>query len=200
MASVFWITGNPNSGYQPKEQVTVKVVTDAAKKLMADKLHARKNAVSRSKPCGPWLSEFQMPVSQLSWTVWLEKRLQLSAINQVLLRQQWLKTNKRPWNIRHARDSLPKFEDETVALKLALTGAIKDQLLPMDEVTIFGLNYFKKHYSEKLAERFKQMKIEEEAPVIIMDMTCASVSEMITTAFTASSSRKSVMENSVTIP
>jgi len=67
----------------------------------------------------------------------------------------------------------PKFEDETVALKLALTGAIKDQLLPMDEVTIFGLNYFKEHYPEKLAERFKQMKIEEEAPVIIMDMTRA---------------------------
>ena len=34
----------------------------------------------------------------------------------------------------------------------------------MDEVTIFGLNYFKEHYPEKLAERFKQMKIEEEAP------------------------------------
>ena len=30
----------------------------------------------------------------------------------------------------------PKFEDELVGLKLALTGAIKDQLLPMDEVTI----------------------------------------------------------------
>ena len=38
----------------------------------------------------------------------------------------------------------PKFEDETVGLKLALTGAIKDQLLPMDEVTIFGLNYLKR--------------------------------------------------------
>jgi len=67
----------------------------------------------------------------------------------------------------------PKFEDDAVALKLALTGAIKDQLLPMDEVTIFGLNYFKKHYPDKLAERFKQMKIEEDAPVIIMDMTRA---------------------------
>ena len=43
----------------------------------------------------------------------------------------------------------------------------------MDEVTIFGLNYFKEHYPEKLAERFKQMKIDEEAPVIIMDMTRA---------------------------
>ena len=65
----------------------------------------------------------------------------------------------------------PKFEDEEVALKLALTGAIKDQLLPMDEVTIFGLNYFKEHYPTVLQERFKQMDLEQEAPEIIMEMT-----------------------------
>ena len=65
----------------------------------------------------------------------------------------------------------PKFEDEEVALKLALTGAIKDQLLPMDEVTIFGLNYFKEHYPAVLQERFKQMDLEQEAPEIIMEMT-----------------------------
>ena len=37
----------------------------------------------------------------------------------------------------------PKFEDELVGLKLALTGAIKDQLLPMDEVTILALTILK---------------------------------------------------------
>jgi len=58
-----------------------------------------------------------------------------------------------------------------VALKLALTGAIKDQLLPMDEVTIFGLNYFKEHYPKELQERYKQMKLDQEAPEIIMEMT-----------------------------
>ena len=65
----------------------------------------------------------------------------------------------------------PKFEDELVGLKLALTGAIKDQLLPMDEVTIFGLNYFKTYYPERLEERFKGIDLEEEAPEIIMEMS-----------------------------
>ena len=65
----------------------------------------------------------------------------------------------------------PKFEDETVALKLALTGAIRISCLPMDEVTIFGLNYFKTHYPDKLQERFKQMNLDDEAPEIIMGMT-----------------------------
>lgn len=58
-----------------------------------------------------------------------------------------------------------------VGLKLALTGAIKDQLLPMDEVTIFGINYFKQHYADRLLERYKGINLDEEAPEIIMTMT-----------------------------
>ncbi len=85
--------------------------------------------------------------------------------------QQWLKSNKDLEILDTPGILWPKFEDETVALKLALTGAIKDNLLPMDEVTIFGLNYFKTHYPEKLQERFKQMNLDDEAPEIIMDMT-----------------------------
>lgn len=60
--------------------------------------------------------------------------------------QQWLKSNKELEILDTPGILWPKFEDELVGLKLALTGAIKDQLLPMDEVTIFGLNYFREYY------------------------------------------------------
>ncbi|CRH91281.1 Ribosome biogenesis GTPase A [Chlamydia trachomatis] len=85
--------------------------------------------------------------------------------------QQWLKSNKDLEILDTPGILWPKFEDQEVAMKLALTGAIKDQLLPMDEVTIFGLNYFKTYYPNRLKERFKQMNLEDEAPEIIMDMT-----------------------------
>ena len=85
--------------------------------------------------------------------------------------QQWLKSNKDLEILDTPGILWPKFEDEMVALKLALTGAIKDNLLPMDEVTIFGLNYFKEHYPKALQERFKQLDLELEAPDMIMDMT-----------------------------
>ena len=85
--------------------------------------------------------------------------------------QQWLKSNKDLEILDTPGILWPKFEDETVALKLALTGAIKDNLLPMDEVTIFGLNYFKEHYPEELTARFKQLDLNQEAPDMIMDMT-----------------------------
>ena len=84
---------------------------------------------------------------------------------------EWVKINDSLELLDSPGILWPKFEDEVVGLKLALTGAIKDQLLPMDEVTIFGLNYFKEHYSERLIERFKGIDLEEEAPEIIMAMT-----------------------------
>ena len=85
--------------------------------------------------------------------------------------QQWLKSNKDLEILDTPGILWPKFEDEVVGLKLALTGAIKDQLLPMDEVTIFGLNFFKEHYPERLIERYKGIDLEEEAPEIIIAMT-----------------------------
>ena len=95
----------------------------------------------------------------------------LLEINQGDQGQQWLKTNKDLEILDTPGILWPKFEDEEVALKLALTGAIKDQLLPMDEVTIFGLNYFKSTIQLFCRNVFKQMDLEQEAPEIIMEMT-----------------------------
>ena len=48
----------------------------------------------------------------------------------------------------------PKFEDPEVAVKLALTGAIKDQILPKDDVVIAGFKYMDKYYSGRMEERY----------------------------------------------
>ncbi len=48
----------------------------------------------------------------------------------------------------------PKFEDEEIALKLALTGAIKDNILPMDDVVIAGFKFLDKYYKGRLEERY----------------------------------------------
>ena len=109
-------------------------------------------------------------------TVLVDARLPLSSQNPMLTKivgekPKLMILNKVDLADPVATKEWPKFEDEEVALKLALTGAIKDQLLPMDEVTIFGLNYFKDHYPEVLKDRYKQMNLEQEAPEIIMEMT-----------------------------
>ena len=155
-----------------KEQSTVKKVTDAAKSLMADK-------IARQKERGIQIETLRTMIIGIpnAGKSTLMNRLagkKIAVVGNkpgVTKRQQWLKTNKDLEILDTPGILWPKFEDEEVALKLALTGAIKDQLLPMDEVTIFGLNYFKEHYPAVLQERFKQMDLEQEAPEIIMEMT-----------------------------
>ncbi|NBK97532.1 MAG: ribosome biogenesis GTPase YlqF [Erysipelotrichia bacterium] len=48
----------------------------------------------------------------------------------------------------------PKFEDEQVGLVLAVTGAINDQILPLEEVAYFALKYLKQGYAEQLASYY----------------------------------------------
>ena len=55
----------------------------------------------------------------------------------------------------------PKFEDDIIALNLALTGAIKDKILPLDEVVFYGLEYLINTYPETLKERYDITSIED---------------------------------------
>lgn len=63
----------------------------------------------------------------------------------------------------------PKFETEDQAYRLALMGNIKDEILPLDEVTIFGIDYLRKHYVNALENRYKIELNENDNLVDIID-------------------------------
>lgn len=155
-----------------KEQSTVKLVTDAAKSLMTDKIQRlRERGIQKETLRTMIIGIPNAGKSTLMNRLAGKKIAVVGNKPGVTKGQQWLKSNKDLEILDTPGILWPKFEDELVGLKLALTGAIKDQLLPMDEVTIFGLNYFKTYYPERLEERFKGIDLEEEAPEIIMEMT-----------------------------
>ena len=155
-----------------KEQSTVKLVTDAAKSLMSEKIQRlRERGIQKETLRTIIIGIPNAGKSTLMNRLAGKKIAVVGNKPGVTKGQQWLKSNKDLEILDTPGILWPKFEDELVGLKLALTGAIKDQLLPMDEVTIFGLNYFKTYYPERLEERFKGIDLEEEAPEIIMEMT-----------------------------
>ena len=155
-----------------KEQSTVKLVTDAAKSLMTDKIQRlRERGIQKETLRTMIIGIPNAGKSTLMNRLAGKKIAVVGNKPGVTKGQQWLKSNKDLEILDTPGILWPKFEDELVGLKLALTGAIKDQLLPMDEVTIFGLNYFKTYYPERLEDRFKGIDLEEEAPEIIMEMT-----------------------------
>ncbi len=49
----------------------------------------------------------------------------------------------------------PKFDSDSVAFKLAITGAIKDNILPIDEVVIFGFKFLYKNYLKQFEGRYE---------------------------------------------
>lgn len=155
-----------------KEQSTVKLVTDAAKSIMSEKIQRlRERGIQKETLRTMIIGIPNAGKSTLMNRLAGKKIAVVGNKPGVTKGQQWLKSNKDLEILDTPGILWPKFEDELVGLKLALTGAIKDQLLPMDEVTIFGLNYFKTYYPERLEERFKGIDLEEEAPEIIMEMT-----------------------------
>ena len=164
--------GIPTLALNSKEQSAVKKVTDAAKKLMADKLARQKERGIRIETLRTMIIGIPNAGKSTLMNRLAGKKIAVVGNKPGVTKgQQWLKSNKDLEILDTPGILWPKFEDETVALKLALTGAIKDNLLPMDEVTIFGLNYFKEHYPEELVGRYKQLDLSQEAPDIIMDMT-----------------------------
>ena len=155
-----------------KEQSTVKLVTDAAKSLMADKIQRLRERGIQKETLRTMIIGIPNAGKSTLMNRLAGKKIAVVGNKPCVTKgQQWLKSNKDLEILDTPGILWPKFEDELVGLKLALTGAIKDQLLPMDEVTIFGLNYFKTYYPERLEERFKGIDLEEEAPEIIMEMT-----------------------------
>ena len=155
-----------------KEQSTVKLVTDAAKSLMSEKIQRLRERGIQKETLRTMIIGIPNAGKSTLMNRLAGKKIAVEGNKPGVTKgQQWLKSNKDLEILDTPGILWPKFEDELVGLKLALTGAIKDQLLPMDEVTIFGLNYFKTYYPERLEERFKGIDLEEEAPEIIKEMT-----------------------------
>jgi ribosome biogenesis GTPase A len=76
--------------------------------------------------------------------------------------QQWIKFGKELELLDTPGILWPKFEDQEVGLKLALTGAIKDTLLNLHDISLYGLRFLEKEYPERLKERYNLEEIPQE--------------------------------------
>ena len=73
----------------------------------------------------------------------------------VTKQQQWIKVGKSLQLLDTPGILWPKFEDQLVGKKLSITGAIKDSIVHLDEVAIYGLEFMKEHDYEGLKEHYK---------------------------------------------
>ncbi|MED4452881.1 ribosome biogenesis GTPase YlqF [Metabacillus fastidiosus] len=83
--------------------------------------------------------------------------------------QQWVKVGKELELLDTPGILWPKFEDQLVGLKLATTGAIKDTILNLQEITVYALKFLKENYPERLKERYGIEQFDDEDIVPLFD-------------------------------
>lgn len=76
--------------------------------------------------------------------------------------QQWIKVGKEMELLDTPGILWPKFEDQEVGIKLAITGAIKDTLLNLQDLTIYTIKFLERKYPERLKDRYKLQNVPDD--------------------------------------
>ncbi len=82
--------------------------------------------------------------------------------------KQWIRLNKTVELLDTPGILWPKFEDQTVGLKLALVGSMKDELLNAEELTLWLLHYLKEAYPGWLTKRYSVSEEAGEPELLVM--------------------------------
>jgi len=68
--------------------------------------------------------------------------------------QQWIKLGENFELLDTPGVLWPRFDDATVGYHLAITGAIKDKILPEDDVVHYAMDFLKKYYPKRIYDRY----------------------------------------------
>ncbi len=69
--------------------------------------------------------------------------------------QQWIRINQNFELLDTPGVLWPKFEEEQVGLNLAITGAIKADILHNDDIALYFIDFLKQYYPNRLNERYQ---------------------------------------------
>ena len=82
-------------------------------------------------------------------------RLEVGNKPGVTKKKQWIRINEKIELLDTPGVLWPKFDNEKVALNLAYTGSIKDEILPQTEIAYQLLKYLLENYKGSISERYK---------------------------------------------
>ncbi|GGE16462.1 ribosome biogenesis GTPase A [Marinithermofilum abyssi] len=83
--------------------------------------------------------------------------------------QQWIRVGNGLELLDTPGILWPKFEDRRVGLRLAVSGAIREDILPVEEVALFLLEYLASRYGSLLEERYKLKPTAESDPLALLE-------------------------------
>lgn len=69
--------------------------------------------------------------------------------------EQWIRVGQYMQLLDTPGILWPKFDDPVIGQRLAASGAIKEDILPVEEIALFTVNYLLERYPESLKERYR---------------------------------------------
>lgn len=81
--------------------------------------------------------------------------------------KQWIRLNKQVELLDTPGILWPKFEDQTVGMKLAMIGSIKDEILNADELSLEIIGMLRNLYPECLKERYQVEEVGENHEILM---------------------------------
>jgi len=146
-------------------------IISKSKEMLAEKFEKEKAKGLRPRPIRAMI--IGIPNAGKSTLInTLAKRKAAMAANKpgVTKAQQWIKVAAELELLDTPGILWPKFENKHVGFSLALTGAIRDSILPTDDVAIHGVNYLLANYKDLLMTRYNMTddQIDTEDPVSVL--------------------------------
>ena len=86
--------------------------------------------------------------------------------------KQWIRLNKSVELLDTPGILWPKFEDQSVGLKLALIGSIKDEILNIDEMSLELIKYLQRDYADALCASYELTM--DDDPVKMLEQIAAN--------------------------
>lgn len=80
--------------------------------------------------------------------------------------QQWIRINQNLELLDTPGVLWPKFDDQKIGIHLALTGAIKSELLHNDDLALYLISFMKENYPGVLASRYNIEEVEDNIEIL----------------------------------